>query len=805
MQWQYLLKSKAGSDNSQIQITQVAQSPHPILQLQAAVGNEAVNHLLKKPPGHHEPTPATDFFRGLSHEFMQQSGGQPIADGIRQSMEQRLDTDLSDVNVHTDAKADWLNRSLNSLAFTSQRDIFFRQNAYNPGHPTGQKLLAHELAHVVQQTQGQVQPTQQINGVAVNDNSELEPEADAIANQIAQTRQPSAADQNHAFNPIETGLNTHPAQSLAANSQSVVQRMVIPRDAVGLEKDLDTDSPDYPDEIKKIKDPQILEKIISYTQKHKKTPEDEWSLVFPSNQKEEIPNLIKEINRLANEAAISIGMKPSSDTGDLQETVAEIIKESGYGEAIDWLKLYIENSKKLPEAIESVDKANRRLEEIEAKLDVWLGKYGARATAEANKVNLGDSIEGRKITVDEKTKKLLGKTFKTKQEFGRPGKLDEPLGKGDNLFDFLKKKRKDKQDKLLRDQKQVKKDIKSPSLKINDKVTVDGAKVLKWFNEVTRVELSQFYDSSKAPAKAIAADRRLENITLDSKNWLDAWAQLAWKDTWARSSDPAYGKPKGVAKTFPLIGKLNLGGKAYAVEDKLWVKPEGQDKATRYNVMGEELGKKKTAAKRAENIRKVIKGDLMGVDAHEQEAALAMLGAETARNPRSYGVGLMLLDMVENDITYGSGKAYTWDKILGSQPHPGESRKTFETRKTAATPEKSSRWAKMFGAVSAYAPQFEDKPFVSLWAGKWSMSPSASLSLGAPSLAIPAKAEDLNTVQYKELKTILNWYINLMQGVELDVNDEKEAETVLKKLFQMRLQSTDKFTNEMLKQKDDWT
>ncbi|MEO1378368.1 MAG: DUF4157 domain-containing protein, partial [Cyanobacteria bacterium J06635_10] len=45
-----------------------------------------------------------------------------------------------------------LNRSLNSRAFATGQDIFFKQGEYNPGSRGGQELLAHELTHVVQQT-----------------------------------------------------------------------------------------------------------------------------------------------------------------------------------------------------------------------------------------------------------------------------------------------------------------------------------------------------------------------------------------------------------------------------------------------------------------------------------------------------------------------------------------------------------------------------------------------------------------------------------------------------------------------------
>ncbi|BAZ08736.1 hypothetical protein NIES4071_05420 [Calothrix sp. NIES-4071] len=77
--------------------------------------------------------------------------GQPLADNIREPMEQAFGADFSGVKVHTDARADQLNQSIQAKAFTTGQDVFFRSGEYNPGSLGGQELLAHELTHVVQQ------------------------------------------------------------------------------------------------------------------------------------------------------------------------------------------------------------------------------------------------------------------------------------------------------------------------------------------------------------------------------------------------------------------------------------------------------------------------------------------------------------------------------------------------------------------------------------------------------------------------------------------------------------------------------
>lgn len=78
-------------------------------------------------------------------------GGRPLDDAVRAKMEPAFGADLGGVRVHTGARSDGLNQSLQSRAFTTGPDIFFRSGEYQPASSSGQELLAHELTHVVQQ------------------------------------------------------------------------------------------------------------------------------------------------------------------------------------------------------------------------------------------------------------------------------------------------------------------------------------------------------------------------------------------------------------------------------------------------------------------------------------------------------------------------------------------------------------------------------------------------------------------------------------------------------------------------------
>ncbi|MBD2450055.1 alpha/beta fold hydrolase [Nostoc sp. FACHB-152] len=88
-----------------------------------------------------------------------QGKGEPLAENIRQPMEQAFGADFSGVRIHADAKADEMNRSLQARAFTVGQDIFFRHGAYDPNSKQGQELLAHELTHVIQQNGSETQQT----------------------------------------------------------------------------------------------------------------------------------------------------------------------------------------------------------------------------------------------------------------------------------------------------------------------------------------------------------------------------------------------------------------------------------------------------------------------------------------------------------------------------------------------------------------------------------------------------------------------------------------------------------------------
>jgi hypothetical protein len=71
----------------------------------------------------------------------------------RALMEPHFRYDFSNVRVHTDAKAARSARAVDALAYTVGQDVVFGLGQYAPHTDNGQRLIAHELTHVIQQSQ----------------------------------------------------------------------------------------------------------------------------------------------------------------------------------------------------------------------------------------------------------------------------------------------------------------------------------------------------------------------------------------------------------------------------------------------------------------------------------------------------------------------------------------------------------------------------------------------------------------------------------------------------------------------------
>jgi len=114
----------------------------------------------------------------IVHEVLR-SPGQPLDRGTRAFMEERFGHDFGGVRAHTDATAAKSARAVSALAYTVGNDVVFAHGRYQPATSEGRRLVAHELAHVIQQRSA-VQRSR--SGLTVSpEDSVLERQADHAA------------------------------------------------------------------------------------------------------------------------------------------------------------------------------------------------------------------------------------------------------------------------------------------------------------------------------------------------------------------------------------------------------------------------------------------------------------------------------------------------------------------------------------------------------------------------------------------------------------------------------------------------
>jgi hypothetical protein len=95
----------------------------------------------------------------VSQEIRQQlSGGQALPAQVRLFMEPRLGADFGSVRIHTDAAAARLSDEVDAHAFTVGNHVFFGSGQFQPDTAVGKELIAHELTHTLQQSEGAAEP-----------------------------------------------------------------------------------------------------------------------------------------------------------------------------------------------------------------------------------------------------------------------------------------------------------------------------------------------------------------------------------------------------------------------------------------------------------------------------------------------------------------------------------------------------------------------------------------------------------------------------------------------------------------------
>lgn len=210
----------------------MASSPARVIQ-GAFLGNRPQLH-----PRHHQAGtvqlatrgPATQLPPSLVN-FQPRGAGQRLPEPVQRKMEAFFGADFSDVRIHVGNEAP----SIGALAFTHGSDIYFAHGQYNPTMPHGQRLLGHELTHVVQQRAGRVRNPFG-SGIAVVQDPGLEAEADrmgmrAAAEPAVQPKmEPSPLHRSPVAPPRAPAVQQKPA--LRWNASGPAQRFSRPPHAV---------------------------------------------------------------------------------------------------------------------------------------------------------------------------------------------------------------------------------------------------------------------------------------------------------------------------------------------------------------------------------------------------------------------------------------------------------------------------------------------------------------------------------------------------------------------------------------------
>jgi hypothetical protein len=109
--------------------------------------------------------------------------GKPLEAGVQNRMENAFGKSFSHVRTHTDARATRLSAEQNARAFTAGEHVAFGSGEYRPGTVLGDALIAHELAHVVQQGGGERARSRSVATMEIDSSGyeALEKDADATA------------------------------------------------------------------------------------------------------------------------------------------------------------------------------------------------------------------------------------------------------------------------------------------------------------------------------------------------------------------------------------------------------------------------------------------------------------------------------------------------------------------------------------------------------------------------------------------------------------------------------------------------
>jgi hypothetical protein len=203
---------------------QVMRMPEPTVQRKCACGGECPRCQIDE----HRRVQAenaglSESGQSLAPPIVEQvlaSGGGSLPDDLRVDMEQRFGHDFGHVRLHTDTRAAESAAAVSARAYTVGADVAFAAGEYAPDSDVGRLLIAHELAHVVQQGHGPASNARGNITIGAPDDG-LEREAETAARRAGH----------------DAALRSFPGLSLSAGVGGTARFPVLRRDSPGDKKE----------------------------------------------------------------------------------------------------------------------------------------------------------------------------------------------------------------------------------------------------------------------------------------------------------------------------------------------------------------------------------------------------------------------------------------------------------------------------------------------------------------------------------------------------------------------------------------
>jgi len=208
------------------------QLTNAMVSLQKQQGNAYVQKVVKRLQASFESEAEEESLEKTVQDLQQQKGaGHPLEGETQKEVEQSLGYDFDQVRLHTDGVAHKAAETLGAKAFTMGTDIFLSQrHSGNLSSSEGKGLLAHELTHVVQQSQGNLSlPGDKVKMGQPGDMYETE--ADKVAENAAK-RTPVQRQPEEEEELLQGKLESNALQQqVVEGAESVLQMASVQRQA----------------------------------------------------------------------------------------------------------------------------------------------------------------------------------------------------------------------------------------------------------------------------------------------------------------------------------------------------------------------------------------------------------------------------------------------------------------------------------------------------------------------------------------------------------------------------------------------